>query len=77
MVLVHQNPVVVLTTGVTASTRMLAMLANAAMAGADVTAFLPVLPEPCEQQPAQIHPLAENHLPRTKSMVMGDQRSHE
>jgi hypothetical protein len=43
VVLVHVNPVVVLTTGVTATTWMLAVLANAAMAGADVPTLLPVL----------------------------------
>ena len=47
MVLVHVNPVVVLTTGVTATSWMLTVLANAAMAGADVPALLPVLLEAC------------------------------
>lgn len=49
VVLVHHDAVVVLATGVTATGRMLAVLANAAMAGADVTAVLAVVSEPCAQ----------------------------
>lgn len=41
--LVHQDTVVVLATGVTATTRMLAVLADTAVAGADVATFLTVL----------------------------------
>jgi len=43
MVLVHKNAVVVLATGVTASTRMLAVLADTAVTGGDVTALFAVL----------------------------------
>ena len=52
MVLVHHNAVVVLATSVTATTWMLPVLANAAMASADVPALLPVLLEPCRQPAA-------------------------
>jgi len=45
MVLVHHDAVVVLATSVTAARRMLAVLANAAMAGTDVTTLLAVLVE--------------------------------
>jgi hypothetical protein len=41
--LVHQDTVVVLATGVTATTRMLAVLADTTVAGADVAALLAVL----------------------------------
>jgi hypothetical protein len=41
--LVHQDTVVVLATGVTATTGVLAVLADTAVAGADVSAFLAVL----------------------------------
>jgi hypothetical protein len=40
MVLVHEDSVVVLTTGVTATAGMLAVLANTAVAHLDVTALL-------------------------------------
>lgn len=45
MELVHQDAVVVLTTGVTATTRVLAVLADTAVAGAHVTTLLAVLRE--------------------------------
>jgi hypothetical protein len=44
MVLVHEDPVVMLATSVTASAGMLAVLANATVTGADMTALLTVLP---------------------------------
>ena len=47
MVLVHHNPVVVLSTSVTPTSRMFPVLSNTAMARADVTPLLPVLPETC------------------------------
>ena len=50
MVLVKQDAVVVLATSITATARVLAVLANAAVAGTDVTALLAVLPEPCSRQ---------------------------
>lgn len=50
MVLVKQDAVVVLATSITATTRVLAVLANATVAGTDVTTLLAVLPEPCTQQ---------------------------
>lgn len=50
MVLVKVNPVVVLATGVTAASWMLAVLANAAVACADVPALLAVVLEPCRGQ---------------------------
>jgi hypothetical protein len=44
----------VLATGISATAWVLAVLANAAMAGTDVSALLAVLPEPCgAQQPAK------------------------
>ena len=45
--LVHHDPVVVLATSVTATAGMLAVLAHATMAGADVTTLFAVLLEPC------------------------------
>lgn len=45
MVLVHHNAVVVLATSVTATTRVLPVLADAAMAGRHVPTLLPVLAE--------------------------------
>ena len=47
MVLVHHDAVVVLATGVTAAAGMLAVLADTAMAGADVAALLAVLAKAC------------------------------
>lgn len=47
MVLVHHDAVVVLTTSVTATARMLPMLADAAMTGTDVAPLLPVLLQVC------------------------------
>lgn len=47
MVLVHEDSVVMLTSCITVSTRMLAMLANATVTSADVTALLAVLPQAC------------------------------
>ena len=48
MVLVEVDSVMVLTTSVTATTGMLPVLADTAMAGTDVTALLAVLAQPCE-----------------------------
>merc|ERR1712170_40126 len=45
MVFVKQNTVVVLTSSVTATTGVLPVLSNATVAGADVSALLPVLPK--------------------------------
>ena len=47
MVLVHHDAVVVLATGVTAAARVLAVLADAAVARGDVAALLAVLAEAC------------------------------
>ena len=47
MVLIHHDSVVVLATGVTASTRMLPVLADTTMPGTHVTALLAVLAQPC------------------------------
>lgn len=44
VVLVKQDAVVVLATSITATTRVLAVLANAAMTGTDVSALFAVLP---------------------------------
>jgi hypothetical protein len=49
VVLVHGYPVVVLATGHTAAARVLAVLADTAMAGAHVAALLPVLAQACTQ----------------------------
>ncbi|CAI0463485.1 unnamed protein product, partial [Linum tenue] len=46
MVLVEQDPVVVHTSGVTATTRMLAMFADTTVSGADMASLLAVLLEP-------------------------------
>jgi hypothetical protein len=50
MVLVHHNPVVVLSTSVTTTSRMLAVLAHTTVTGADVTALLAVLLQTCRQK---------------------------
>jgi hypothetical protein len=50
MVLVKQDAVVVLASSITATARVLAVLANATVAGTDVTALLAVLPEPCSRR---------------------------
>ena len=47
MILVEKDPMVVLASGITASTGMLAVLANTTVACADVTALLTVLLEAC------------------------------
>jgi hypothetical protein len=47
VVLVEQDAVVVLTTSITAAAGVLAVLANATVARADVPALLAVLPEAC------------------------------
>lgn len=47
VILIEHDAVVVLTTGITATTRMLPVLANAAVAGTDVSALLAVLPQAC------------------------------
>lgn len=63
VVVVKHDAVVVLSTGVTASTRMLAVLANAAMAGTDVPALLAVLPEACAQERRLSAAAPRPHLP--------------
>jgi len=50
MVLVEQDAVVVLPTRVTTTARMLAVLAHTTVAGTDVPALLPVLPQPCKKE---------------------------
>lgn len=50
MVLVKEDAVMVLATSITATTRVLAVLANATMAGTDVTTLFAVLPQPCRCQ---------------------------
>jgi hypothetical protein len=50
MVLVKQDAVVVLATSISATSWMLAVLANATVAGTDVTTLLAVLPEPCRRE---------------------------
>ena len=47
VVLVEQDAMVMLSTSVTATARMLAVLADTAMTGADVPALLAVLAETC------------------------------
>jgi prephenate dehydrogenase len=47
VVLVKQDAVVVLATGITATTRVLAVLANAAMTSTDMPTLFAVLPQPC------------------------------
>ena len=47
MVLVEQDTMMMLTTSITTTTRMLPVLPNTTMAGTDVPALLAVLPEPC------------------------------
>jgi hypothetical protein len=47
--LVHQDAVVVLPSRISAAAGVLAVLAHAAVARADVPPLLPVLPEPCER----------------------------
>lgn len=49
MVLVKQDTVVVLATSISATSWMLAVLANTTVASADVTTLLAVLPEPCKR----------------------------
>ena len=48
VIFVHHNPVVVLPASVAAPAGVLAVLANAAMACADVPPLLAVLAQPCE-----------------------------
>jgi hypothetical protein len=48
MVLIHHDAVVMLATSVTAASRVLPVLANAAVAGTDVSALLAVLPKTCD-----------------------------
>jgi hypothetical protein len=48
VILVHHDSVVMLPTSVTTAARVLPVLPHAPMAGADVPALLPVLPQPCE-----------------------------
>ncbi len=50
MVLVEHDPVVMLATSITPSTRMLSVLSDTAMASTDVTTLLPVLPQACITQ---------------------------
>jgi hypothetical protein len=50
MVLVKHDTVVVLATSISATTWMLAVLANTTVASADVTTLLAVLPETCGRQ---------------------------
>jgi hypothetical protein len=50
MVFVHHNTVVMLSTGVTTATWMLAVLANTAMASTDVASLLSMLSESCKQR---------------------------
>ena len=47
MVLVHHNPVMVLSTSISTSSRMLPVLSNTSMTSTDVPALLPVLPQTC------------------------------
>jgi hypothetical protein len=49
MVLIEQDTVVVLTTSITTTARMLPVFADTTMAGTDMPALLAVLPEPCKQ----------------------------
>jgi hypothetical protein len=48
VILVHVDPVVVLATGITVATRVLAVLAHTTMASGHVAALLPVLLQPCD-----------------------------
>lgn len=47
MILVKENSVVMLSTSVSTSSRMLSVLAYASVTGTDVTALFPVLMQPC------------------------------
>jgi hypothetical protein len=52
MVLIKQDTVVVLATSISATSWMLAVLANTTVASADVTTLLAVLPETCGRHTA-------------------------
>lgn len=48
MELVHHDPVVMLTTRITATSRMFSMLANSPVASTHVAPLLAVFPQPCK-----------------------------
>lgn len=50
MVLVEHNPVVMLPSSITPTSRMLSVLSDTAMARTDVTTLFPVLPQACSQR---------------------------
>jgi hypothetical protein len=53
VVLVHESAVMVLTTSVTATSRMFPVFTNAAMASAYVATLFPILPQSCTSKVAR------------------------
>ena len=47
MVLVHHNSVVMLSTGISTSSRMLPVLSDTSVSSTDVPTLLPILPQTC------------------------------
>jgi hypothetical protein len=76
MVLVHQDPVMVLTTGVTSATRMLPVLADTAVTGGHVSPLLSVLVGASRHIVVicAVQLIDEMHIRRKKDIDAGEQR---
>jgi hypothetical protein len=64
MVLIEQDPVMMLTTSITATTRMLSVLAYASMSSTNMTTLLPILPQTCKTDMSFKHilPVEATHM---------------